>query len=81
LIDFGLSYISNLLEDKAVDLYVLEKAMLSTHTNSQEIVSFKLRGCFDPNLTKQNQFEGFLAKYVTVANNGAQIRKKLDEGK
>ncbi|KAJ3410943.1 TP53 regulating kinase [Chytridiales sp. JEL 0842] len=35
LIDFGLSYISTLLEDKAVDLYVLEKAMLSTHTNSQ----------------------------------------------
>lgn len=31
-IDFGLSYISsNQLEDQAVDLYVLEKAFLSTH--------------------------------------------------
>jgi TP53 regulating kinase-like protein len=30
-IDFGLSYISTLAEDKAVDLYVLERALLSTH--------------------------------------------------
>lgn len=31
LIDFGLSYQSTLVEDKAVDLYVLEKALESTH--------------------------------------------------
>lgn len=31
LIDFGLSYSSTLVEDKAVDLYVLERALLSTH--------------------------------------------------
>lgn len=31
LIDFGLSSYSNLAEDKAVDLYVLERAVLSTH--------------------------------------------------
>ncbi|KAJ1497834.1 TP53 regulating kinase [Coelomomyces lativittatus] len=30
-IDFGLAYTSTLVEDKAVDLYVLEKAILSTH--------------------------------------------------
>ncbi|KAJ1911774.1 serine/threonine-protein kinase bud32 [Tieghemiomyces parasiticus] len=35
LIDFGLSYHSNLIEDKAVDLYVLERAFLSTHPNSE----------------------------------------------
>uniref|UniRef100_A0A1A8KGC1 non-specific serine/threonine protein kinase n=1 Tax=Nothobranchius kuhntae TaxID=321403 RepID=A0A1A8KGC1_NOTKU len=34
LIDFGLSYISSLPEDKGVDLYVLEKAFLSTHPNT-----------------------------------------------
>ena len=32
LIDFGLSYNSSLAEDRAVDLYVLERAFLSTHT-------------------------------------------------
>jgi TP53 regulating kinase-like protein len=31
LIDFGLAYSSTLTEDKAVDLYVLERAFLATH--------------------------------------------------
>jgi TP53 regulating kinase-like protein len=31
MIDFGLSSVSVLPEDRAVDLYVLERAMLSTH--------------------------------------------------
>lgn len=31
LIDFGLGSVSKLVEDKAVDLYVLERAILSTH--------------------------------------------------
>ena len=35
LIDFGLSFISGLAEDKGVDLYVLERAFLSTHPNSE----------------------------------------------
>ncbi|RUP45480.1 hypothetical protein BC936DRAFT_148116 [Jimgerdemannia flammicorona] len=37
VIDFGLSYVSNLPEDKAVDLYVLERAFLSTHPNSEQM--------------------------------------------
>lgn len=37
LIDFGLSYISALPEDKGVDLYVLEKAFLSTHPNTEQL--------------------------------------------
>jgi len=37
MIDFGLSYVSPVIEDKAVDLYVLEKAFISTHPNSQHI--------------------------------------------
>ena len=32
IIDFGLSFISHQLEDKAVDLYVLERALISTHS-------------------------------------------------
>ncbi len=39
LIDFGLSYSSHLAEDKAVDLYVLERALLSTHPHSEQLVS------------------------------------------
>ena len=32
MIDFGLATVSASLEDRAVDLYVLERAILSTHT-------------------------------------------------
>ena len=39
LIDFGLATTQTLMEDKAVDLYVLERAFLSTHPNSGDIVS------------------------------------------
>ena len=37
LIDFGLSFVSGLPEDKGVDLYVLERAFLSTHPNTEEL--------------------------------------------
>ncbi len=37
LIDFGLSSISSLAEDKGVDLYVLERAFLSTHPNTEDV--------------------------------------------
>jgi len=39
LIDFGLSYQSSLVEDKAVDLYVLERAFASTHPESESLFS------------------------------------------
>ena len=39
LIDFGLSHVSGLTEDKGVDLYVLERAFLSTHPSTE--------GCFE----------------------------------
>ncbi|KAJ1996854.1 serine/threonine-protein kinase bud32 [Coemansia thaxteri] len=37
LIDFGLSQVSFSAEDKAVDLYVLERAFISTHPNSERL--------------------------------------------
>ena len=37
MIDFGLSYVSTLAEDKAVDLYVLERAFASTHPDSEPL--------------------------------------------
>lgn len=41
LIDFGLSFTSTLPEDKAVDLYVLERALLSMHSSCGNVVSEK----------------------------------------
>ncbi|XP_019365400.1 PREDICTED: TP53-regulating kinase isoform X2 [Gavialis gangeticus] len=43
LIDFGLSFISGLPEDKGVDLYVLEKAFLSTHPNTETLFEALLK--------------------------------------
>ena len=37
MIDFGLGYIENVAEDKGVDLYVLERAFLSTHPNTEKL--------------------------------------------
>ncbi|KIK94611.1 hypothetical protein PAXRUDRAFT_827815 [Paxillus rubicundulus Ve08.2h10] len=37
LIDFGLAFHSSLVEDKAVDLYVLERAFTSTHPDSKPL--------------------------------------------
>lgn len=42
LIDFGLSFISSLTEDKGVDLYVLERAFLSTHPNTEQLFKIVL---------------------------------------
>ncbi|CEO94309.1 non-specific serine/threonine protein kinase [Plasmodiophora brassicae] len=42
LIDFGLAYVSHLSEDKAVDLYVLERALLATHPDFTEVFAVTL---------------------------------------
>ena len=39
IIDFGLGATQSIIEDKAVDLYVLERAMLSTHPGSEHLMS------------------------------------------
>lgn len=38
LIDFGLSFTSTIPEDKGVDLYVLERALLSMHSSCGDVV-------------------------------------------
>ncbi|PCH38314.1 hypothetical protein WOLCODRAFT_66326, partial [Wolfiporia cocos MD-104 SS10] len=43
LIDFGLAYTSTLVEDKAVDLYVLERAFASTHPASEPLFASVLK--------------------------------------
>lgn len=42
VIDWGLSFVSEKAEDKAVDLYVLERAFNSTHPNHPELVYIKV---------------------------------------
>lgn len=42
LIDFGMSYIEEKVEDKAVDLYVLERAVLGTHPRTEKFVEILL---------------------------------------
>ena len=37
VIDFGLSFQEGVAEDKGVDLYVLERAFLSTHPNTETL--------------------------------------------
>jgi tRNA A-37 threonylcarbamoyl transferase component Bud32 len=39
MIDFGLAFTSTLPEDKAVDLYVLERALIALHSSNGDIVS------------------------------------------
>lgn len=43
MIDFGLANTQPLPEDKAVDLYVMERAFNSTHVQSQVLVDEVLR--------------------------------------
>lgn len=59
MIDFGLSYNSTIAEDKAVDLYVLERAFLSTHAEhvglvrrTQQLCMHSLAGTCIHSLTK-----------------------------
>jgi len=42
LIDFGLSHVNSTAEDKGVDLYVLERALLSTHSSIPWFFEFVL---------------------------------------
>ncbi len=76
LIDFGLSFMSTMIEDKAVDLYVLERAFISTHPNSEIIVSCTEGG----SLSENYQFENILENYRTISKNGETVLKKLVEG-
>ena len=39
MIDFGLGSLESAAEDKGVDLYVLERALLSTHPNTEQLFS------------------------------------------
>ena len=54
LIDFGLSYNNTLAEDKAVDLYVLERAFTSAHSALGNLVSSALLLSFSIQSSRHN---------------------------
>jgi TP53 regulating kinase-like protein len=66
-IDFGLSFVSSQLEDKAVDLYVLERALLSTHSQqASKMFSNILLG----------YAESYGAQYPHLAHRLEQVRQR-----
>jgi len=66
LIDFGLSSFSHKVEDQAVDLYVLKRALISLHPGSEKL--------FDIILEKyQNEYS------KTDADKGKQIVEKYKD--
>jgi TP53 regulating kinase-like protein len=85
MIDFGLSFISTLVEDMAVDLYVLERAMLSTHLNSEKLVShtflcFSLLNKHIQSFISFSKFEHLLLGYKRkFPKQSSQVLAKLDQ--
>lgn len=59
MIDFGLSSYSASHEDKGVDLYVLERALLSTHSNLPDLFEFILKAYKEANPTSEETIKKF----------------------
>lgn len=74
MIDFGLSSTSAMAEDKAVDLYVLQRAFASTHPNSEHLFARIL----DVYQEQLNTLGGGGTKSKTKAS--AEVMRKLDDG-
>jgi TP53 regulating kinase-like protein len=72
LIDFGLSTTSALAEDKAVDLYVLERAFVSTHPASEALVQ--------PIRIAHVQVETVLRAYASHYPGAAAVLARLEDG-
>ena len=66
LIDFGLSYVSGKVEDKAVDFYVLKRAFISTHPGSEGLFE-KILNIYRDNTNKGLQI---VSKYKEVELRG-----------
>lgn len=66
MIDFGLSSYSTSTEDKAVDLYVLERALLSTHSSLPQLFEFILKSYKSTN----DKSSEIIAKFEDVRARG-----------
>ena len=71
-IDFGLSQVSSKIEDKAVDIYVLKRAFISTHPGSDQIFERIIENY--KNLMSHNNMGGrglqIIAKFRDVEKRG-----------
>lgn len=67
-IDFGLSFVSNKVEDKATDIYVLKRAFLSTHPNSENFFEKVVNG-YQASLPDQKGLK-IVAKFKEVELRG-----------
>ncbi|XP_066387100.1 uncharacterized protein [Miscanthus floridulus] len=65
LIDFGLSFTSTIPEDKAVDLYVLERALISMHSSCGDVILM------------MNRMEKILAAYRKASKQWCSTQNKL----
>jgi len=66
LIDFGLSFVSGKIEDKAVDMYVLKRAFISTHPGSEALFDRVIEKYKE----KSNKGLQVIAKYKDVEKRG-----------
>lgn len=71
LIDFGLSHFNPSIEDKAVDLYVLERAFVSTHSYFSHLFAAILDGY---KKTYESNFQTVINQFQNVRARG---RKRL----
>lgn len=70
LIDFGLGFSEGSAEDKAVDLYVLERALLSTHPGS-EVIFEGIIGAYEDQMKKKvSNTKEIMAKFADVRMRG-----------
>ncbi len=68
LLDFGLSFAEGSSEDKGVDLYVLERALLSTHPGTEKIFD-RIRESYVRQLGKNSAGE-VIAKFQEIRMRG-----------
>ncbi|CAL1532365.1 unnamed protein product [Lymnaea stagnalis] len=69
LIDFGLSSFEASAEDKGVDLYVLERAFLSSHPNTQELFDIILNS-YQTTMKDKSAWKEVIAKLDEVRLRG-----------
>ncbi|KZC12147.1 PREDICTED: TP53-regulating kinase [Dufourea novaeangliae] len=73
IIDFGLARVESSVEDKAVDLYVLERSLLSAHSEIPSLFS-EIFNIYQKYYTHKHQCKEVISKYKEVQARG---RKRL----
>ena len=83
LIDFGLAANATLPEDKAVDLYVLERAITSAHSHYAALVRCRVLLMLAARRFSgacHSQFDGVLEEYRRCSRHWAAVLQKFAEG-